>query len=96
MPATNESALGEELVQVIAHGKPNSTEEVDRLIRAGAPVNYSAGSDTPLNLAAYNNDLEAVQLLESIRRCNPTVLAFLRSQTPMQLQPSTVAEGRRH
>jgi hypothetical protein len=149
-PATTASALGEELVQVIASGSPNSTEEVERLIRAGAPVNYGSGAGTPLNLAAYNNDLAVVQLLvaagarintqhrapqeesslelairspngdplqmvrllvahgadvdaetegaeadpgsspqlAAIRRCNPTVLAFLRSQTRKRIVPA--------
>jgi hypothetical protein len=150
LPTTTTSALGEELVQAITSDSPNSTEEVERLLRAGAPVNYGSGSGTPLNLAAYNNDLAVVRLLVSagaqvntkdrapqeestlelairspngdplqlvrflvehgadvdaetegaeadpgsspqlvaIRRCNPTVLAFLRSRTRKRIVPS--------
>jgi hypothetical protein len=138
------------LVKAITSDSPNSTEEVERLLRAGAPVNFGSGSGTPLNLAAYNNDFAVVQLLVSagaqvnkkdrapqeestlelairspngdplqlvrflvehgadidaetegaeadpgsspqlaaIRRCNPTVLAFLRSHTRKRIVPS--------
>lgn len=57
------SELGEELVTVITAGHPNCTEEVMRLLQSGAPVDYGTGTGTPLNLAAYNNDLPIVRLL---------------------------------
>jgi ankyrin repeat protein len=57
------ASLGEALLQVIAAGHPKSDEEVARLLRAGAPANYGSGTNTPINLAAYNNDLDIVRLL---------------------------------
>lgn len=62
-PCDSSSTLGEELVEVIKAGNPNILEEVQRLLQCGAPVDYGTGSGTPLNLAAYNNDLPIVRLL---------------------------------
>lgn len=65
-PRVNEVwKLGHELVLAAQSDRPDSDEVLRGLLRRGAPVDFGRDSGTPLNLAAYNNDVSKARLLLS-------------------------------
>lgn len=55
--------LGHELALAVESSAPDASERVKKLLEDGASPNHGRGSATPLNRAAYNNDIALVRLL---------------------------------